>query len=215
MLLLRPLGKEHREIMIRSAASKVMWVGRATVFFVGLAVIVGLVFGVASVAFGKDGDFFILGALNPAESTSTLDKSGAGPALDLQVDRRPALAVSTRARVNKLNADQLDGKDSTQFAPAGATPIWAIVDIGGTLLSSSPGVTGSSRIGEGAFRVTFDRDVRSCAHSATLYAFNGEINVVRLSSLFPNPDTPQSITVNTRTSSGDPADVGFHLITFC
>ncbi len=201
--------------MIKSTASKVMWVGRATVFFVGLAVIVGLVFGVASVAFGKDGDFFILGALNPAESTSTLDKSGAGPALDLQVDSGPALAVSSAARVKKLNADKIDGLDSTAFVPAGSTPIWAVVDVDGTLLSSSPGVMGSSRIAQGAFRVTFDRDVRSCAHSATLYGVNGEINVVRLSSLFPNPDTPQSITVNTRTSSGDFLDVGFHLITFC
>ena len=38
--------------MVRSAASKVMWVGRATVFVVGLAVIMALLFGVATMALG-------------------------------------------------------------------------------------------------------------------------------------------------------------------
>ncbi len=102
--------------MIKSTASKVMWVGKATVFLVGLAVIVGLVFGVASVALGTDGQFFTIGHPNTAESTSTLDKSGAGPALDLQVDSGPALAVSSGAKVGRLNADRLDGKNSSQFA---------------------------------------------------------------------------------------------------
>ncbi len=51
-LLLRPLT-EGAQNMVRSAASKVMWVGRATVFLVGIAVIVGLVFGAASVAPGS------------------------------------------------------------------------------------------------------------------------------------------------------------------
>ena len=36
--------------MIRSVFGKVMWVGRATVFLAGLAVILALVFGVALVA---------------------------------------------------------------------------------------------------------------------------------------------------------------------
>ena len=44
--------------MIRSVVKKVMWVGRARVFFVGLAVILALVLGVASTALGADGNFF-------------------------------------------------------------------------------------------------------------------------------------------------------------
>ena len=51
--------------MIRSAVvSKVMWVGRATVFLVGLAVILALVFGTATAAFAalsSRGDPFKLG----------------------------------------------------------------------------------------------------------------------------------------------------------
>lgn len=41
--------------MVRSALSKVMWVGGATVSLAGLAVIVALVFGAASAALGADG----------------------------------------------------------------------------------------------------------------------------------------------------------------
>ena len=80
--------------MIKSAASKVMWVGRATVFLVGLAVILALVFGAASVAFGDDGDFFKVGRSNLANSVSKLTKNGAGPALDLRVSSGPPLAVN-------------------------------------------------------------------------------------------------------------------------
>ncbi len=47
--------------MVRGAASKVIWVGTATVFLVGLAVILALMFGAASMAFAEDGDPWILG----------------------------------------------------------------------------------------------------------------------------------------------------------
>jgi len=39
--------------MLRSTASKVMWVGRATVFAVGLAVILALMFVAASIVLGS------------------------------------------------------------------------------------------------------------------------------------------------------------------
>jgi len=38
--------------MLKSAASKVIWVGRATVFMVGLAVILALAFAAASTVLG-------------------------------------------------------------------------------------------------------------------------------------------------------------------
>jgi len=42
--------------MLKGAVSKVMWVGKTTVFLVGLAVILALVFGVASMLLGANGD---------------------------------------------------------------------------------------------------------------------------------------------------------------
>src|SRR5215207_3151162 len=102
--------------MLRGAVSKVMWVGRATVFLVGLAVILALLFGVASMAFARDGQSFILGQRNVAQSLSTLVKTGAGPALSLQVGSGAPLAVNSGTRVANLNADLVDGKDQRAFA---------------------------------------------------------------------------------------------------
>jgi len=104
-------GIVSREIMIRSVAGKVLWVGRATVFLVGLAVILALVFGVASTAFGHGGyaGLFHLGHNNNASNPSTLTKSGAGPALSLRVGGGAPLAVNSGAKVANLNADMVDG----------------------------------------------------------------------------------------------------------
>jgi len=52
--------------MLRSAVSKAMWVGRAASAVVGLAIVLALLFGVATAAFGADGGNFILGQTNVA-----------------------------------------------------------------------------------------------------------------------------------------------------
>lgn len=119
----------------RSALGRVMWVGKATVFMVGLAVTLALVFGVASTALGKDGQALILGkATNTATKVTGLtgkiatgsalavkNPSG-GSALDLSVGDPTAdpatktvapMKVDSQAKVANLNSDQLDGLDST------------------------------------------------------------------------------------------------------
>lgn len=108
--------------MLRSAASKVMWLGRATVFLVGLAVVLALVFGVASTAFGANGNPFLLGKRNVASAVSTLVKQGPGPALSLVVrSGQPPLKVNASAgKATNLNADKLEGKSSEGFYAAGS-----------------------------------------------------------------------------------------------
>jgi hypothetical protein len=107
--------------MLRNVASKVMWVGRATVFLVGLAVILAVALGVASTAFGADGQPLFLGRTNVASTMSTLIKQGPGAALSLQVESgSPPLAVNSDTQVTNLNADKLDGKNDTDFYAAGS-----------------------------------------------------------------------------------------------
>jgi hypothetical protein len=136
--------------MVRSLVSKVMWVGRATVFLVGLAVILALLFGAATTALAHsnvDNKLFHLGhsnsATTPTSLVSTLadaaksalivqNKSG-GPALDLKVTdldtTNPALKdvapmkVDSQAKVTNLNADELDGLDSSQLAAANTVKV--------------------------------------------------------------------------------------------
>jgi hypothetical protein len=115
--------------MIRSVASKVMWVGRATVFLMGLALMLALVFGIASTAFGANGGNFILGSLNntataitkltgtvgggPALQVSNPSTATGSTALDLQVATGKApMKVNRTTKVANLNSDLLDGKSS-------------------------------------------------------------------------------------------------------
>ncbi|HJQ30298.1 MAG TPA: pertactin-like passenger domain-containing protein [Rubrobacter sp.] len=123
--------------MLRSTASKVMWVGRATVFLVGLSVILALIFGAASAALGANGDSFILGKAantatnmtglvgNIADTTKaalSIRNTRGGSALALRVGSPTVAAndvapmkVNSTKKVDNLNADTLDGLDSTDF----------------------------------------------------------------------------------------------------
>jgi hypothetical protein len=55
-----PFQKSEVE-MLETVVSKVMWVGRATVFLVGHPVILALVLVVATTAMGVNGNRFVLG----------------------------------------------------------------------------------------------------------------------------------------------------------
>ncbi len=92
----------------------------------GLALVLALIFGLASAALSATGGNFILGkgnsATTPTSLVSTLadaaksafivaNKSG-GPALDLRVQAgKPPMKVNSSAKVTNLNVDTLDGKD--------------------------------------------------------------------------------------------------------
>ena len=117
--------------MMRIAASRVMWMGRATVFCVGLAVTLAVVLGVATVALAAvPGDPFKLGQVNAIGKITQLagatdgallridndSKGERATALDLRVEPgKTPLRVNSGARVGNFNSDRLDGKDSTSF----------------------------------------------------------------------------------------------------
>jgi hypothetical protein len=120
--------KKMTLVEVAHAASKVMWVGRATVFMVGLAVILALVLGVASAAFGANGGNFILGKTNVATLITRLagsngvdgamfevqnNNSGANDtALSLKVQAGEApMTVNSPGKVTNLTADKVDGVD--------------------------------------------------------------------------------------------------------
>jgi hypothetical protein len=119
---------------MRNPASKLMWVGRTTVFMLGLAVMLALVLGAATTALGATGASFILGKPNSAETPTSLvstlseatqsalsvtNKSG-GPALGIVVlsGKAPIKVNATAGTATNLSADKLDGKNSTEFADA-------------------------------------------------------------------------------------------------
>jgi hypothetical protein len=118
--------------MIRSALSKLFWMARATSTIVGLAIMLALVLGVASAGLGATGGNFILGNANSAGAVSKLTASIANPALQLVnqstasgatalglnvASGKPPLKVNaTAGKATNLNADRLDGLDSSRLA---------------------------------------------------------------------------------------------------
>jgi hypothetical protein len=134
--------------MIKSIFKKMVWVGRTASTVFGLALVLALMFGVASAAFGANGDFFKVGRNNLASAISTLTKSGAGPALRLKVDSGPPLAVNSETKVDKLNADQIDGQDAEALKP-----LLADVQGDGTLdtLANIRGVVSVEKLGTGTY----------------------------------------------------------------
>jgi hypothetical protein len=115
--------------MLRSVVSKVMWVGRATIFMVGLAVVLFLTLAiVAQAADAARVPALKKGVVNTVKSMTTLvgtlsdpilklQNNGAGTALQLEVGaNQPPLVVNADAgTATNLDADQLDGKDESAF----------------------------------------------------------------------------------------------------
>ena len=116
---------------MKTAIEKVTWVGRVTVFAVGLAVVLALTVGLATTVLAAvPGDPFKLGKTNAVNAISRLAGSVAGPSLQINNDSanasataldlrvRPGKApmkVNSAARVANLNSDRLDGQNSTAF----------------------------------------------------------------------------------------------------
>ena len=123
-----------------SVAKKVMMVGRATTFTVGLAVILALTVGLASSALAGTGvgARFQLGQTNTVNAITKLVGTVAGPslqidnnstnaaatALDLEVEPGKApMTVNSDTKVANLNSDKLDGKSASEIGVNGLTYI--------------------------------------------------------------------------------------------
>jgi hypothetical protein len=112
---------------MKGALGRLWRLTRVTSIVVGLAVMVGLLAGVASFAVAAPSGTttataVLKGVTNTANAVTTLINSGTGPALGLQVQQGNApLAVNSDTKVANLNADKLDGLDSGAFLGANGT----------------------------------------------------------------------------------------------
>jgi hypothetical protein len=122
--------------MFKDAMSKVAWVGRTASMVFGLALVLALVLGIATMALAAvPGDPFKLGQVNRIDALTTLigntsgammavDNDSAAPgarALDLRVDdgNAPMRVNATAGKATNLNADKLDGMHASELAPRG------------------------------------------------------------------------------------------------
>lgn len=87
------------------------------------AVVLGL--AVDGAAYAATGSSLVLGRLNTAGTTTTLESTGTGPALRLAVASSAAAPFSTNARgkVVGLDADRLDGLDASSLVARARTDV--------------------------------------------------------------------------------------------
>lgn len=112
--------------------------------------------------------------------------------------------TNATGKVENLNADKLDDKDSADFAATGDLLFAAVAD-GGSLIAGK-GATASTKAGN-TTTVTFGRDVSKCSYTAT-----------------PNGATPQALAAQAATGQpaqvvvtedAPPPAVAFHLQVVC
>jgi hypothetical protein len=206
--------------MLRSMASKVAWMARGTTTVVGLAIMLAMMFGVASAAFGANGGSFILGQLNKATSMTRLTANVAGdPALQVTNNnpaagsralhlnafsgRAPLTVNETAGRATNLNADKVDGSEGE---------MWAQINENGTA-DNWKGMTGNSRFAEGVYIISFARDVRAAI--STSIASHGAPHFPGSITATTTDNVPNAVTIFSYDSSGEVADRDFHLVLFC
>lgn len=149
--------------MAKTIFSGVWRVGRVTALALGVAVMLALVVGAASAAFGANGDAWRLGRANFATKITALGgKLGVnGPmvrltnknagaddtALDLRVQSGEApMTVNSSTRVNNLNADLLDGRDSSEFVPTNTNSF-----VKNSIYKRESAVVAGTQLGDGTF----------------------------------------------------------------
>jgi hypothetical protein len=181
------------------------------------------------------------GGLNGKMIQLTNNSTGASAtALGLTVGSgRPPFTVNSATKVTNLNADQLDGLDSSALQrrvtgscasgsairsigffgtgvtcqTVGTTVLWAVVDAAGALARST-GTTGSIHLGPGTYQVNFNRDVSGCAYTATIGPIgagssSGDIDVAT------RAGNNNAVFIETRDNSGVVSDRPFHLMVAC
>jgi len=190
----------------------------------GLALVLALVFGMASMAFGANGGNFILGSLNNTATaiTKLTGTVGGGPALqvsnpstttgsralDLQVatGKAPITVNSTSGKATNLNADKLDGKDSTTIG----RELFAVVAPDGTLIRARGNPTVTHAPFSADYFVKFGSNISNCAYTATIAAPQpgGDVTAA------PTADS-STVHVVTSVSVDTATDMPFHLIVAC
>jgi hypothetical protein len=110
-----------------------------------------------------------------------------------------------------LNADQVDGRDSSDIASP-SDSLFAAVNADGTLAAGGPEATGSIRSDAPAetYTVTFNRDVSKCSATANVVGTSADFSL----GVQPGPAANQ-VRVDQRNTSDGNDGRAFHLQVIC
>ena len=188
----------------------------------GLVLVLGLVFGVATMALGANGGNFILGRSNAASTLTKLTGNVDGAAmqvintnagaddtaLSLQAQAGEApMRVNSATRVTNLNADKLDGVDSSALLGRDAVLAVVLDGNGAVQLTSHIGTT-ATKSATGKFRITFPLStpdiIGTCALTATTETSGPQAAFATVAG-----SSTHSVLIETYGADGALADPGF------
>jgi len=149
---------------------------------------------------------------------ATVGDTGTTPVADpigVAVARYAAHPRAIFVQTRNLSTAALEDTPFHVAVYCAATAKFAVVGSDG-VLDRGAGVTGASRLGTGSYQVAFDRDVSSCAWTATIgttavgtVPSPGGITVVR------DASDPHAVVVTTIDRHGALADSAFHMAVNC
>lgn len=222
---------------MKTAIRRVMRVGRTTVFLAGLAMILALAVGLASTALAGTGvgARLDLGKANAVNAVTKLMGSVAGPSLQINNDSRDSdataldlrvepgkapLKVGSDTKVVNLNADKVDGKDSSQFARDGAPAVFASGQIRseGSIRSSVGAVGAVTHSQTGLYCIAFSEPLdldrlESAVVGLAGGAFEGrDFPRVVNGTGIENPCGSDELTILATDATGIPADTRFSFV---
>jgi hypothetical protein len=97
---------------------------------------------------------------------------------------------------------------------ADAISLWAVVDRDGVIARSS-GATGSRRLVEGVYEVTFNRDVTQCAYVASVGFADSTTSIAGMIAAKQSGGNPNGVAVETYDPIARHFDNHFHLVVAC
>jgi hypothetical protein len=155
-------------------------------------------------------------ATSASHATTATNATNATRATSAATADNATNAVNATNADNAAEADTLDGFDSSDFNKS----LWAVVEATGTGVVLTRGdATGGGRLGNGAFFVSFDRDVTDCAYVATVGSTTSGAPPKLYATVEQRPPNPEDIIVRSYTDAGNFSDPGtgngFHVAVFC
>jgi hypothetical protein len=119
-----------------------------------------------AIAWNKRGPAGIAGAPGPAGERGPAGADGRDIDASNHYTKAESDTKYLAATGKAADADRLDGADGTDFAKAGELLFARVASNGTTVTGSRPAGASAAAIGINQSRVTFGRDVSSCAYSA-------------------------------------------------
>jgi hypothetical protein len=104
--------------------------------------------------------------LNTGRAFEFVTKGKEAGKINVGDDSAPPFTTNAKGKVENLNSDTLDGKDSTDFAAAGDL-LFAAVNTDGSL-AGGRGAAGSAKTPDNVYTVTFNKDVSKCSFTANV-----------------------------------------------